>query len=778
MSNYYREQIVNALQVTMIHSPTTYSWFGKLSPQLPPFVKRALTPQSARDYLLFSLQSHLYNNFYCQGSAVTPRQETRELLSVGTIPFVQDLSVVNSGGGYWNEGWEVRAIGNGTIAVRGEDLDLWVRAEDCLAPPGASIVLGMQLSLRFPKEFLGIAPGFYMALSNKAFSRNDPQPLVRLYWNLGAEGAVHFMRSVTSMLNRVDIPFKLKVLNDLSRFTRCDAVVLYIRKSDYSTVSEMLGGIYPEVAKHLRQRIPVFTKLLAVGVGFAEDPGQGESFGQQSCRLLAEGMIRAYEQGKKSVEERLQVVLDYFTEHGISPEKPFLNPGSLDDYTFQCPSKQLPHLGANTAIKSHADPNRRTFLETADEIGWRLSHEAVWYLDHCNWMGTLPQISPYDQYDVSYRTLMPELYSGTSGVALFLAELHAATGNAAARHTALGAIRQALSRADALPPSYRLGFYTGQMGIAFAAARVGRILGQEELLDSAMQLLQHATHDNQDEYEFDVMSGNAGAIVALVILRDMLDNASLLDSAIQLGDKLLQTADKRDTGYSWRSPTFSRHRNLTGFSHGTAGVGYALLELFQATGDSKYSRAAEQAFNYERHWFDADAGNWPDFREETRQSKRGKYPLIFSTTWCHGAPGVTLSRLRAYEILEEETCKAEAVIGLQTTGKIVEMWLDSETGNYSLCHGLTGNAEVLLYGSQVLGRGWTDRPAPVLAVANRGIEESAKDGHLWLCGTRGGETPGLMLGLAGIGYFYLRLYNPAIPSILLLRRESFLHKRA
>jgi hypothetical protein len=29
-----------------------------------------------------------------------------------------------------------------------------------------------------------------------------------------------------------------------------------------------------------------------------------------------------------------------------------------------------------------------------------------------------------------------------------------------------------------------------------------------------------------------------------------------------------------------------------------------------------------------------------------------------------------------------------------------------------------------------------------------------------------------MLGLAGIGYFYLRLHDPAIPSMLLLHRES------
>jgi lantibiotic modifying enzyme len=32
-----------------------------------------------------------------------------------------------------------------------------------------------------------------------------------------------------------------------------------------------------------------------------------------------------------------------------------------------------------------------------------------------------------------------------------------------------------------------------------------------------------------------------------------------------------------------------------------------------------------------------------------------------------------------------------------------------------------------------------------------------------------------MLGVAGIGYFYLRLCNPAIPSILIVQPEQYAH---
>jgi lantibiotic modifying enzyme len=41
-------------------------------------------------------------------------------------------------------------------------------------------------------------------------------------------------------------------------------------------------------------------------------------------------------------------------------------------------------------------------------------------------------------------------------------------------------------------------------------------------------------------------------------------------------------------------------RNLTGFAHGTAGIGCTLPELFHATSDAKYRDAAAAAFAYER----------------------------------------------------------------------------------------------------------------------------------------------------------------------------------
>lgn len=779
MQDYHR-LVEEAIQAISVHSPTDYAWFGKSSARLPTRLRRALTPQDARNYLLYDLTTRLYDNFYLHGSVVPSKLEAHHSLRTGLTPFVAELSAANSGNGYWEEGWQIRAVEKDIVRVCRGDLLVWADPEDYMAAQADSLAPDMSVQLRFPKEFLSMSPGFYMALSDKPLRVDHEQTLVRIYWNLTADGAVCFMRLTTTLLNEAGLSFKLKVLCDPALFTRCDAAVIYILKRDYHAAAEILSRIYVEMETHLKPGIPVFTKPLAWGVGLAEDPGIGESFGLNRCRLVADAVIRAYEQGKKSTDERMKILVDQFAEDGINLIEPFLNAGSRDDYSiFSIPSHRLETI-REIRTASSIDFGAETFLRTADELGWRLSHEAVWHYNQCNWIGAEPRERNREEEGpgMTYKALGPDLYSGTSGVALFLAELYSSSGAREARRTALGAIQQALDRTEALSLKSNLRLYTGVLGIVFAAVRIGIILSEQELLERATQLLHECVRERQEGREYDLLSGDAGAIVALMLLQEMVRDISLLDLARWLGDELLQNADDLDAGYSWKSPRQHYRQNLTGFSHGTAGIGYALLELFHATGEARYRRAAERAFKYERSWFDTEKGNWPDFREEGYQRKRNLLPQAFATFWCHGAPGIGLARLRAYEILNDATFRDEASIALNTTFASIETALHAGNGNFSLCHGLAGNAELLIYGRHVLGREWMDKSSLACEVGAAGIEASKRQGGIWPCGVDKGETPSLLLGLAGIGYFYLRLHNPAIPSILILRPEDFSSARS
>ena len=764
----YVELVRAVVKATVFLSSTEVYWFGTPAVQeLPRRLNRVFPSGIVREYVLMSLQDHLYQNFYGKGGASpwSPHAD-HPLVSPSVPAFVKQLSDANSGVGYLEAGWEARRADGATVVVSRNGLEVRVRPEECVPSHGTTLSPSRRLGVRFPKESLGRLPGFYLAVGNGALAEDDWRSVVRVYWNVTAEGGVRLMRTATSMLNGAGVPFHLKVSADLGRFLRCDAAVLYLRKADYRTARGILERIHVGVSPYLRRGVPALTKPLVAGVGLAEDPGGGMSFGEHRCVLLADALIRAYELEKRSLEDRYEVVSDHFRQHGIGFETPYLNPGSDDIYSFR-PAHTSYGRHLSTERRAHRACAAHELLATADRIAHQICMGAVWSEGRCNWTGAMVDAAA----NTNYGALDPSVYSGTSGVALFLAELHAVTGDSEVRATSLGAIRQALSRLDGIAPAARLGLFTGWTGIALAAARVGTLLREEELMLHARHLVHQTMAKCQGLRQFDVISGAAGAIVALLALQEFSPTSSLMEYCVRLGDELLEAADKTGGYWSWQAVNAPRDRNLMGFSHGTAGVGYALLELFHASGDVRYRRAAELAFQYERHWFDAEARNWPDLRGRRSARRRERHVFPSSTYWCHGAPGIALSRLRAYELTRDEVCKAEAITALETTRGVTEQAVHSGSMGFSLCHGLAGNAEVLETGERVLGEEAPGGSQVAAEVAAVGVERHGASG-LWPSGTVG-PTPSLMLGLAGIGHFYLRLVHPATPSILLVHPKNF-----
>jgi lantibiotic modifying enzyme len=221
-------------------------------------------------------------------------------------------------------------------------------------------------------------------------------------------------------------------------------------------------------------------------------------------------------------------------------------------------------------------------------------------------------------------------------------------------------------------------------------------------------------------------------------------------------------------GYSWRGDPESYY-NLTGISHGASGIAYALLELFQVTDSFKFKNSAMEAFRYERQWFDTKISNWQDLRGSRKNLSTKK----FVNFWCHGAPGIALSRMHAYKILNEEFLKKEAIAGLKSTLISTKEILNTSINDFTLCHGLAGITDVLYHGLYELGDEWTDDTEVPFLVAETGKDLYSKNNLPWPCGSLGVDFPGLLRGLAGIGYFYLRLYDPKIQSVLMLEPQKF-----
>ena len=421
-----------------------------------------------------------------------------------------------------------------------------------------------------------------------------------------------------------------------------------------------------------------------------------------------------------------------------------------------------------------SEPGDGVFLEAADFIAARLCRDALWSAGRCNWLGDSMEFVG-GQWAVAHRAFGPDLYSGTSGVALFLAEAYAKTAEPLFRETAAGGVRHALSRLGELSGPARVGFYTGQAGLGYALTRVGELLGEPEFVDRGLQVVEALAEAEPDERATDVLAGSAGAIPALLYLRKRYEREPLLDLARRHGEFLLGAARKTASGWSWNTLNIAaeqRRQDLCGFSHGAAGISWALLELWKATGEERFRVAAAQGFAYERQCFDRQQENWPDFRGlYDSWAGTGGQPG-FMTAWCHGAPGIGLSRVRAYALTGEEVYRREAEAALRTTGRTLAVPATQGEANYSLCHGNAGNAELFVYAARVLGDETHARLAEQVGLA--GIEQYRRSQSPWPCGVlQGGETPGLLLGLAGIGHFYLRLHDPSgVPPVLIILPEA------
>jgi hypothetical protein len=329
--------VADVLEATEVVSATSYTWFGAPSPALPEETVAIMGAESARAYLTYNLQAQLYADFYCAGRA-RPRVDDPLVEPLpGESPFVSALSEANSGQGAREPGWTVIGEDSGALIVARSGLHLWVAPTDVHGANGQTTGPGMSVSVLMPKELLRLSPGFYMALGDAEFPVDGSSPIVRFYWNLHSRGAPALVATLTSVLNAKKIPFRLKVVSDPGRYSRCDAGVLYTRRDDYERISRIVSAAYGSVAHELKPDTPALTRRLAPGLALAEDPGVNAlSFGMSRCALLADAVVRATQRGVQDPAERLELVRARFAEEGIALEAPYLNRGSTD-YPFPAP---------------------------------------------------------------------------------------------------------------------------------------------------------------------------------------------------------------------------------------------------------------------------------------------------------------------------------------------------------------------------------------------------------------------------------------------------------
>lgn len=407
---------------------------------------------------------------------------------------------------------------------------------------------------------------------------------------------------------------------------------------------------------------------------------------------------------------------------------------------------------------------KHAFVEAADRIGCRLYRDALWAGARCNWLGWG---ADWDGRQVvsHYRAQPVHLYDGTAGIALFLSRLVQVTGDQRQQAILRGALNQ-LDKATADGrAAASFGFYSGAAGIACAFFNGADALGEPRWVDRGLALLTGVAQLDPDPTAVDVMRGSAGSIPILLHAAARYARDDLRAAAAAHGEHLLRTATRSDAGWSWDC---GGGLHLLGYAHGASGIACALLELRQALNDDRYGEAAAEALRFERSHFNAEKANWPDLRMSGGGQAAIADAALFPTMWCHGSAGAGLARLRIRDLIgEDPELRRDLDAALTTTQAALTQPVAQGQG-YCLCHGAAGQADLLIEAAQRLDH------APLLqvaeAVGQTGLSAYHANDLPWPCGVPArGEAPNLMLGVSGIGYFYLRLASPeTIPSILIL----------
>jgi len=375
------------------------------------------------------------------------------------------------------------------------------------------------------------------------------------------------------------------------------------------------------------------------------------------------------------------------------------------------------------------------------------------------------------------------LYSGTAGVVAPLLTLAEITGEPryteAARRGVGHLLRSAVETPDGLTweiawddrneqvhRSRRCGLYNGSAGIAWVLLKAGDLWNDPAATKAGRRgfdWICSQLHAGKfwDDGQLDIISGSAGIVLALLDAHRITGDERYRDAARAGADGLLAIAKRAADGSCW--PISSQSKTLySGFSHGTAGVGYTLARVYAATGDKRYLDGALEA----ARWLDRNAVRVTEGNCTAWRRTEGAEPVWEG--WCHGPAGTCRLHLLLHSLTGDARHLETAEAGARWIMSHCDPDKDRAGAKFfapSLCcgaagvgtflldlHRYTGKPEYLNYARRVAGflDRVADRPTPQEACWSLSGKPELKHGKIF-------HGTNLMTGQGGYITFLARL---------------------
>ena len=336
MEEELTKELRRILKAARILAPDSLVFAGQVTS--PPVAEKfsQQTPMDPRLLMTQHLERLLYEQCYCR--CFTGEIDQRESPSSADTDFVRELSDANSSREYLNRGWRlIQKLPTGHFVADKNGLTRFLFTGEFVshADLRGPAEEGTPISIFRRRESTTMHKGFYFVFGEALGDDQDDRDLLRFYWNVKSAGAPKLVSLLTNALNRFQLSFRFKILNNPIAYIRRDAAVLYINKRFYHLAAELLSDVHRQIANELKPDTPLFSKRLAPGLGLAEEPTTDESFGQQRCRILAQALWSAYEKKIEDEESQLREISALLEENGIDSGCPYRNAGSNQDYPFK-----------------------------------------------------------------------------------------------------------------------------------------------------------------------------------------------------------------------------------------------------------------------------------------------------------------------------------------------------------------------------------------------------------------------------------------------------------
>jgi len=461
---------------------------------------------------------------------------------------------------------------------------------------------------------------------------------------------------------------------------------------------------------------------------------------------------------KSIFDSRGNEYTDIFEKEALSLVKEKINDLSLKDLKRHISLVKLSletnsisglDVGKVEKINTFQSPNNifgsQHLIETAEYIGEYFIQNAVPDIEDkfATWLGLVnnQQNNTFDLRELDFN-----LYSGILGITIFLAQLAQETQEYIYKEYAEKSLNYVLGKFDGAEDYLPNSMFNGLGAITYSTFYLSILWDDKNLFNKAKKFLNKMKNLKKDnQYETDFLGGHAGIITFCLNLYKNTSLEDALEVAKLYGYDLLVEIKKRKN-------EFENNEALTGLAHGTSGYILALKELGHYLNNEEMNTLSQELIEYEDKLFDSIACNWLDLREQVIEKENSFY-------WCHGAPGIILSRALVKSIDStsfEDTDFKRIIDKIISKKEIVE--------RLGLCHGFFGITDICISVSKLDNT--LVQKEEIIKLVNKHLNQINVQEKFQGMLERG--LLGLMLGVSGIGYTLLRLNNTNIPSVLTL----------